>query len=50
MALLKPNLTSEQLKALSAMWVKRWRDKYPEKNDGYDFNKKKKSRRFRSVV
>ena len=31
MALPKPNLTSEQLKARSAMWVKRWRDKYPEK-------------------
>ena len=31
MSLPKPNLTSEQLKARSAMWVKRWRDKYPEK-------------------
>ena len=31
MALPKPNLTPEQLKARSAMWVKRWRDKYPEK-------------------
>lgn len=31
MALPKPNLTSEQLKARSAMWVKRWRDKYPER-------------------
>jgi len=31
MALPKPNLTSEQLKVRSAMWVKRWRDKYPEK-------------------
>lgn len=31
MALPKPNLTSEQLKARSAMWVQRWRTKYPEK-------------------
>ena len=31
MALPKPKLTPEQLKARSAMWVKRWRDKYPEK-------------------
>lgn len=31
MARPKPNLTEEQLKARSAMWVKRWRDKYPER-------------------
>lgn len=27
----KPNLTPEQFKARSAMWVKRWRDANPEK-------------------
>lgn len=31
MARPRPNLTIEQLKARSAMWVKKWRDKYPEK-------------------
>lgn len=31
MARQKPDLTEEQLKARSAMWVKRWRDKYPER-------------------
>lgn len=31
MARPKPNLTTEQLKARSAMWVKKWRDKYPER-------------------
>lgn len=27
----KPNLTQEQLKARQAAWVKKWRDKNPEK-------------------
>lgn len=31
MARPKPNLTKEQLKARSAMWVKKWRDNNPEK-------------------
>lgn len=31
MARPKPNLTEEQLKARSAMWVQKWRDKNPEK-------------------
>jgi len=31
MALPKSNLTPEQLKARSAMWVQRWRTKYPER-------------------
>jgi len=31
MARPKPNLTKEELKARQAMWVKRWRDKNPDK-------------------
>jgi hypothetical protein len=31
MALPKPNLTPEQLKARQAKWVQNWRTKYPEK-------------------
>ena len=31
MALPKPDLTPKQLKARSAMWVQRWRTKYPER-------------------
>jgi len=31
MARPKPNLTEEQLKERSAMWVKKWRDNNPEK-------------------
>ena len=31
MARPKPNLTTEEIKARSAMWVKKWRDENPEK-------------------